>query len=115
MAKKFGKFLLFTAAAGAAIAGAWYYMQNKERSSEEDADDFEDLDNFDNASEDEEYDDMDEADMGERSYVPLNYGNGSSESQDAAVPKKEPGQSPSSPDVEEFFDDEEDDGSMNAI
>lgn len=27
MAKKFGKFLLFTVAAGTALAGAYYYLQ----------------------------------------------------------------------------------------
>ena len=30
MAKKFGKFVLFTAAAAAACAGIYYYFQNKE-------------------------------------------------------------------------------------
>lgn len=29
MAKKFGKFLLFTAAVGTAAAAAYYYMQQK--------------------------------------------------------------------------------------
>ena len=30
MAKKFGKFLLFTAAVGTAAAAAYYYMQQKD-------------------------------------------------------------------------------------
>jgi len=30
MAKKFGKFLLFTAAVGTAAAAVYYYMQKKE-------------------------------------------------------------------------------------
>ncbi len=44
MAKKFGKFLLFTAAAGSAAAAVYYYMQKKDsarKTSEED-----DYDNF---------------------------------------------------------------------
>lgn len=62
MAKKFGKFLLFTAAVGAAGAAAYYYMQKKDASlleeSDEDYDDFsEDLD----------------AENNSRTYVPLNH------------------------------------------
>ncbi len=50
MAKKFGKFLLFTAAAGAAAAGVYYYLKKKSDKNvfeieDEDYDDFsEDLD-----------------------------------------------------------------------
>ena len=49
MAKKFGKFLLFTAAVGGAAAAAYYYFQKKDAESiaseDEDYDDFsEDLD-----------------------------------------------------------------------
>lgn len=46
MAKKFGKFLLFSAVAGAAVAGAYYYMKNKDASCAEDMDDDEDFDDF---------------------------------------------------------------------
>ena len=62
MAKKFGKFVLFTAAASAACAGVYYYFQKKEQLAA--ADDFED----------EDYDDFSE-DLDEdanRSYVSLN-------------------------------------------
>lgn len=63
MAKKFGKFLLFTAAVSAVAAGVCYYLKKKsdedlafESDDEEDYDDFsEDLDKTDSA----------------RSYVPL--------------------------------------------
>ena len=61
MAKKFGKFLLFTAAVGGAVAAAYYYFQKK------------DADNL--ASEDEDYDDFsedldDDAETG-KNYVTL--------------------------------------------
>ena len=61
MAKKFGKFLLFTAAVGGAAAAAYYYFQKK------------DADNL--ASEDEDYDDFsedldDDAETG-KNYVTL--------------------------------------------
>ena len=63
MAKKFGKFLLFTAAVGAAATAAYYFMQKKDISltglteEDDDYDDFyEDLDDLDNT----------------RSYVSLN-------------------------------------------
>lgn len=61
MAKKFGKFLLFTAAIGAAGAAAYYYMQKK------------DFDLLNGA--DEDYDDFSEdtEDGGSRTYVPLSH------------------------------------------
>lgn len=40
MAKGFGKFLMFSAAVGAAAAGAYYYLQNKEDFDLEEKDDF---------------------------------------------------------------------------
>lgn len=65
MAKKFGKFLLFSAAVGAAAAGVYYYMQNKN------ADDFDfDSEDLDDADETDSYD-CDDKDLGERSYVDL--------------------------------------------
>lgn len=61
MAKKFGKFLLFTAAVGSAAAAVYYYMQKKDAAQ--------------NTSEDEDYDDFgddpEEASESSRSYVPL--------------------------------------------
>ena len=63
MAKKFGKFLLFSAAAAAACAGVYYSFQNKGKLSS----DFDD--------EDEDYDDFGEdlEDGENRSYVALTH------------------------------------------
>ncbi len=67
MAKKFGKFLLFTAALGTAAAAAYYYIQKKENE-----------DPF--AEDDEDYDDFSEDSQenaeASRNYVSLNAGNG---------------------------------------
>lgn len=73
MAKKFGKFLLFTAAVGAAGAAAYYYMQKKDAAllneTDEDYDDFsEDVD-----------------DSASRTYVPLSHEN-APEQETAAAP-----------------------------
>ena len=53
MAKKFGKFLMVTAALGAAAAGAYYYLQSKDRLAEEDFDEDDDLGDFDDDLDDE--------------------------------------------------------------
>ena len=80
MAKKFGKFLFFTAALGTAAATAYYFIQKKEN---------EDLFN-----QDEDYDDFsdeqdDNADAS-RSYVSLNSGNAQSgEDTDDSTSEKE--------------------------
>lgn len=66
MAKKFGKFLMFTAVAGAIAAGAYYYLQNKNGSCSDDLDD----DDFDDFS-DEPDDGPDQSDSA-RNYVDLN-------------------------------------------
>ena len=66
MAKKFGKFLMATAALGAAAAGAYYYLQGKNRFADESFDDDDDFDNFDDDLEEDET--SKEAD---RSYVDL--------------------------------------------
>lgn len=67
MAKKFGKFLLFTVAVGSAAAAAYYYFQKKDAAaSEEDCDD----DDYDDFSDDLE----DDADGASRTYVPLSSG-----------------------------------------
>ena len=68
MAKKFGKFLLFTAVAGAAVYGAYQYLQNKERSTVLSGNDEDD--DFDDFSEDLD-EDLSSASK-ERSYVSLN-------------------------------------------
>lgn len=74
MAKKFGKFLLFTAAIGAAGAAAYYYMQKKDAAllneTDEDYDDFsEDVD-----------------DSASRTYVPLSHENAPEQEADASAP-----------------------------
>ena len=46
MAKKFGKFLLFTAAVGTAAAAAYYYMQQKDSQLKESSDADDDYDDF---------------------------------------------------------------------
>ena len=85
MAKKFGKLLLFTAAIGAAAAGTYYCLQNKNQKPAGEDDDYDDLDDFESDYDDDEEEDADEAG---RSYVSLNL-DGSKEK------------------VEEFFDDDE--------
>lgn len=62
MAKKFGKFLLFTAAVGTAAAAAYYFVRKKEADLATFQDDDDDYDDF------SDYDDADAS----RSYVPLN-------------------------------------------
>ncbi len=52
MAKKFGKFLMVTAVLGAAAAGAYYYLQGRDRSVDDDFED-DDFDNFDDDLDDE--------------------------------------------------------------
>lgn len=61
MAKKFGKFLLFTAAVGTAAAAIYYYVQKKEAVNTEPEDD--DYDDFN--------EDLDEDAEPSRNYVPL--------------------------------------------
>lgn len=67
MAKKFGKFLLFTAAIGAAGAAAYYYMQKKDSELMDESDD-----DYDDFSEDVEDDNS-------RTYVPLTHEDAPSE------------------------------------
>lgn len=110
MAKKFGKFLLFTAAAGGAVAAAYYYFRKKD---EENA-----------LIEDDDYDDFSEdldEDTETRNYVPLTPDTDTSkEEKDSFVPlnqmapsakdKKTAGEADdkAEPEVEEFFDEEDD-------
>lgn len=80
MAKKFGKFLLFTAAAAAACAGAYYYLQSKNKlAADYCGDEDDDYDDF--------SDDLDEQESN-RSYVPLNHDN-TSAGQDAQAHSEE--------------------------
>ena len=78
MAKKFGKFLMFSAAVAAA-AGAYYYFKKS------DEDRFDD-DDFDNDFEEEE---KDLSGGKERSYVPLRFSTVKSEEETAAEEAKE--------------------------
>lgn len=68
MSKKFGKFLLFSAVAGAAAYGTYHYLQNKDDKSSSDKNEDTD-DDFDDFSED-----LDEEEIATkpRSYVSLN-------------------------------------------
>lgn len=108
MAKKFGKFVLFTAAAAAAGAGVYYYLKNKEALAS----------NFD--EEDEDYDDFsdDLEDEANRSYVALSHDDAAVAKADAEeVAEEAPFEKLSSivsdaaetaeEKVEEFFDEED--------
>lgn len=103
MAKKFGKFLLFTAAIGGAAAAAYYYFQKK------------DTDNL--MSEDDDYDDFsedleDEAETGKK-YVSLtpdteeNFVSLDKVAKPADKAKESKSGDKDDADVEEFFDEED--------
>ena len=55
MAKKFSKLVLFSALAGAAAAGTYYYLRKKTDASEDELDDFDDFDDFDEDLDDEDF------------------------------------------------------------
>ena len=110
MAKKFGKFLLFTAAVGTAAAAAYYYIRKKDSEASLFQDDDDDYDDF---SEDLD----DDTDASSRNYVPLNR-EGQSTSEDSSsqeksasdfTPLKQLAQTAekSEETVEEFFDEED--------
>lgn len=115
MAKKFGKFLMVTAALGAVAAGAYYYLQNKDAFVDDDFDDDDDFDNFD--------EDLDED--ADRNYVDLDLDKSEDfkEGLEAAkvdATEKVVGAAKEAADkvetkVEEFFDDDDSDGSMDAM
>lgn len=111
MAKKFGKFLLFTAAVSGVAAAAYYYMRKKDTDSatleDEDYDDFSE--------------DLDEDAEATKNYVPLTSDTKASEEEkkeDTFVPLNQMAQSADAaetgedskadPAVEEFFDEEDD-------
>ena len=120
MAKKFGKVLMMTAALGAVAAGAYYYLKSKDALVDDDFDD----DDFD--------DDLDEegaAKEAERNYVDLDlqkadeFKEGIS-AEKADVSEKVVGcakeaaqkvEEKAEEKVEEFFDDDDNDGSMDAM
>lgn len=109
MAKKFGKFLLFTAAVGTAAAAAYYYVRKKEEDSSYLMDDDDDYDDF--------SDDCDETVSTSRNYVALNTGEQSAPattddtdftplSQQIANPEDSSAEE-AVENVEEFFDEED--------
>lgn len=73
MAKKFGKFVLFSALAGAAAAGTYFYLQKKQDDPLKDIDDIDDFDDFDDDFDDDTEDtpSSDSSHGKNRSYVSL--------------------------------------------
>lgn len=119
MAKKFGKLLMVTAALGAVAGGAYYYLKGRDALMDDDFDDDEDFDNFDDDLDDKEAD---------RNYVDLDLGKteeGSAKEElkeefkegiQAAKAEATDKVVGSVKKVEEFFDDDdESDGSMDAM
>ena len=134
MAKKFGKFLMVTAALGAVAAGAYYYLQGKDRMADDDFDDDDDFDNFDDDLEDDTA-----TGAADRNYVDLDMDKAEEfkEGLDAAkadaadkivgaakdvaekakdgADKVKEAVNKAEVKVEEFFDDDDSDGSMDAM
>lgn len=127
MAKKIGKFLMVTAALGAVAAGVYYYLQGKDDFVDDNFDDDDDFDNF-----DDDLDDEETAQDTDRNYVDLDLEKADEfkEGLDAAKAEatdKIVGAVKETADnvkeaadkaevkVEEFFDDEDSDGSMDAM
>ncbi|MDE6846883.1 MAG: hypothetical protein K2J99_14135 [Lachnospiraceae bacterium] len=127
MAKKFGKFIMVTAALGAVAAGAYYYLQGKDNFVDDNFDDDDDFDNF-----DDDLDDEEAAQDADRNYVDLDLEKADEfkEGLDAAkaeatdkivgaveetVEKVKESADKAEVKVEEFFDDEDSDGSMDAM
>ncbi len=77
MAKRFSKLVLFSALAGAAAAGTYYYLRNKTNAPEDDLDDFDDFDDFDEDLDDEDFstDSANTAANKHRPYVPIDIDN----------------------------------------
>ncbi len=71
MAKKFGKFLLFSAAAASAAAGVYYYLKKQSAPEEETPDEFDDFDDFSEDLDEESEDEPKQASEEDRSYVDL--------------------------------------------
>ncbi|MDD6812558.1 MAG: hypothetical protein PUD93_12015 [Lachnospiraceae bacterium] len=127
MAKKFGKFLMTTAALGALAAGAYYYFQKKEALDDEVFDDDDDFDDFDEDLDEEEsnserkYVDLDiskAADSAEKKVDEFKEGleAAKAEASDKIVGAAEDTAKAAEAKVEEFFDDDDDnDGSLDAM
>lgn len=127
MAKKFGKFLMVTAALGAVAAGVYYYLQGKDDFVDDDFDDDDDFDNF-----DEDLDDDGTVKETDRNYVDLDLEKAEDfkeglNAAKAEATEKVVGAAKEVTDtvkeaadkaevkVEEFFDDDDSDGSMDAM
>lgn len=127
MAKKFGRFLMVTAALGAVAAGVYYCLQNKDGFVDDNFDDDDDFDNF-----DDDLDDEETAQDADRNYVDLDLEKAEDfkeglNAAKAEVTDKIVGAAKEAADtvketadkaevkVEEFFDDEDSDGSMDAV
>lgn len=127
MAKKFGKFLMVTAALGAVAAGVYYYLQGKDDFVDDDFDDDDDFDNF-----DEDLDDDDAAKDTDRNYVDLDLEKAEDFKEGLSAVKAEAtdkvvgavkevtdtvkeAADKAEVKVEEFFDDDDSDGSMEAM
>ena len=129
MAKKFGKFLMVTAAVSAVAAGVYYCLQNRDSSVDDDFDDDDDDDDF-----DDDLDDDETSKEADRNYVDLDLEKAEEfkEGLDAAkaeatdkiigaakevTDKVKETAEKAEVKVEEFFDDESDDndGSMDAM
>lgn len=111
MAKKFGNFLIFTAAVGTIAAGVYYFLQKKNIFSTETE---EDVDDFDDFSEDL---DDDESSEKKRSYVSLNLDDNqtATESFEKISPETFIKSKTDVEKVEEFFDDDDENDSYEAL
>lgn len=120
MAKKFGRLLMVTAALSAVAGGVYYYLKGRDALMDDDFDD-DDFDNFD--------DDLDESET-DRNYVDLDLNKAENSAKEEVKEElkedfKEGIQAAkaeatdkvvgSVKKVEEFFDDDDHDGSMDAI
>lgn len=127
MAKKFGKFLMVTAALGAVAAGVYYCLQNRDNFVDDNFDDDDDFDNF-----DDDLDDDETAKDADRNYVDLDLEKAEEFKEGLNAAKAEAtdkivGAAKEAADkvketadkaevkVEEFFDDDDSDGSMDAM
>lgn len=114
MAKKFGRFLMITAALGAVAGGAYYYFKGRDALMDDDFDDDEDFDNFE--------DDLEDGDT-DRNYVDLDLGKTEESGAETGFKEGIQAEKAEATDkvvgsvkkVEEFFDDEDSDGSMDAM
>ena len=120
MAKKFGKVLMVTAALSAVAAGADYYLKSKEALVDDDFDDDDDFDNF-----DEDLDEDGAAKEADRNYVDLDLQKAEdfkeginaakADASEKVVGAVQEAAQKVEEKVEEFFDDDDSDGSMDAM